>query len=179
MIHQHDTTERPEDEADAAHERPSKSQRKREMQSRQKLGEALLALAPAQLKKLTLPEELREAVVFAQGLKNEARRRQLQFIGRLMRDIDPESIQAGLDALQGNSRAETARLQRLERLREDFLTDEQAAGRILDAWPHADMQHLRSLRRNALNERKRGKPPRAYRELFRVLRQLDDDSPAS
>ncbi|HRQ36091.1 MAG TPA: DUF615 domain-containing protein, partial [Chiayiivirga sp.] len=73
----------------------------------------------------------------------------------------------------GVSRAETARQHRLERLRSDLLEDEKILGNIARDWPGADLQHLRVLRRNALKEREQGKPPRAYRELFRVLRDLD------
>src|SRR5690606_9791920 len=94
-------------------------------------------------------------------------------------NIDPTPIQAQLDAFNGVSRAETARQHRLEKLRADLLEDEKLLGAIAETWPQADLQHLRTLRRNALKEREQNKPPRAFRELFRVLRELDEDARAA
>ncbi len=109
----------------------------------------------------------------------EARRRQLQYIGKLMRNVDPAPIQAQLDVFNGNSAAEVARQHRLERLRADYLEDEKVLTTIADTWPGADLQHLRNLRRNALKEREQGKPPKAFRELFRVLRDLEAQASGS
>lgn len=153
-------------------EPPSKSSRKREMQALQDLGEQLVALSPERLKKVPLPETLYEAIRAAQGFKMEARRRQLQYIGKLMRKIDPEPIQTQLEIFAGNSAAEVAKMHRLERLREQLLEDEQTIGTIAETWPDADLQYLRTLRRNALKEREAGKPPKSFREIFRVLREL-------
>lgn len=154
---------------------PSKSSRKRDMHRLQDLGEALVALSVDQLAKVPIPDDLLIAVKDAKRFtKHEARRRQMQYIGRLMRHIDPEPIQAQLDVFKGLSRSEIARQHRLERLRNEFLEDEKVIGRIAEIWPTADLQHLRVLRRNALKEREQQKPPRAYRELFRVLRTLDE-----
>ena len=155
-------------------EPPSKSSRKREMQALQDLGEQLVALSPERLKKVPLPETLYEAIRAAQGFKMEARRRQLQYIGKLMRKIDPEPIQAQLDIFAGNSAVEVAKMHRLERLREQLLEDEQVIGTIAETWPEADLQYLRTLRRNALKEREAAKPPKSFREIFRVLRELQE-----
>ncbi|WP_068804386.1 ribosome biogenesis factor YjgA, partial [Thauera phenolivorans] len=125
------------------------------------------------------PENLYEAIRAAQGFKMEARRRQLQYIGKLMRNVDPAPIQAQLDVFNGNSAAEVARQHRLERLRADYLEDEKVLTTIADTWPGADLQHLRNLRRNALKEREQGKPPKAFRELFRVLRDLEAQASGS
>lgn len=165
----------PDDNVDEAFdERPSKSSRKREMHALQEIGAELVALPAARLASLDLPEELRDAIMDARRFtKHEAVRRQMQYIGRLMRQVDVEPLRAALDAMKGVSKEETARHHRLERLRTEFIEDEQTVSRILDTWPAADVQHLRTLRRNALREREHGKPPRAYRELFRVLRELD------
>ena len=165
----------PADEDDFL-EPPSKSRRKREMQALQDLGEQLVALSPERLKKVPLPETLYEAIRAAQGFKMEARRRQLQYIGKLMRKIDPEPIQAQLEIFAGNSAAEVAKMHRLERLREQLLEDEQIIGTIADTWPGADLQYLRTLRRNALKEREAARPPKSFREIFRVLRELQDAS---
>ncbi len=164
----------PSADDDEFHSAPSKSSRKREMHALQELGEELVALSADQLTRLALPEALDTAVRAAQGFRMEARRRQLQYIGKLMRKIDPEPIRAMLDALRGDSAAETARMHRLERLRTELLEDEGTLGRIAESWPGADLQSLRTLRRNALRERENGRPPKAFRELFRVLREHDE-----
>ena len=175
MRHHHSD---PADEDDFP-EPPSKSSRKREMQALQDLGEQLVALSPERLKKVPLPESLYEAIRAAQGFKMEARRRQLQYVGKLMRKIDPEPIQAQLDIFAGNSAVEVAKMHRLERLREQLLEDEQVIGTIAETWPEADLQYLRTLRRNALKEREAARPPKSFREIFRVLRELQEASDAA
>ena len=175
MRHHHSD---PADEDDFP-EPPSKSSRKREMQALQDLGEQLVALSPERLKKVPLPESLYEAIRAAQGFKMEARRRQLQYIGKLMRKIDPEPIQAQLDIFAGNSAVEVAKMHRLERLREQLLEDEQVIGTIAETWPEADLLYLRTLRRNALKEREAARPPKSFREIFRVLRELQEASDAA
>lgn len=157
-------------------DKPSKSQKKREMAALQDMGAELVELGRDQLKKIDLPEDLRDAVRDAQRFTaHEARRRQMQYIGRLMRDVDPEPIRAALDEIRGISAAAVAKSHALERLRVRLLEDETVLGEIAHAHPAADLQHLRQLRRNALKERELTKPPRAYRELFRVLRDLEND----
>lgn len=166
----HDTDQ----DDDQAWRGPSKSSKKREMHQLQDLGAALVELSSDQLAKVPIPDDLLVAIKDAKRFtKHEARRRQMQYIGRLMRHIDPAPIQAQLDVFKGLSRAEIARQHRLEKLRTDFLEDEKLVGRIVETWPDADVQHLRALRRNALKERELSKPPRAFRELFKVLRDLD------
>lgn len=141
----------------------------------QDLGAELVALSVDQIKKIGLPDDLREAVRAAQRItQHEARRRQLQYIGKLMRSLDPEPIRAALDEINGVSAAATARMHALERLRTRFLEDEKMIGEIAAAHPQADLQQLRQLRRNAIKEQERGKPPRAFREIFRVLRELHE-----
>lgn len=158
---------------DGPGEGPSKTRRKREMEALQDLGRQLVELSPERLRKVPLPDNLYEAIRAAQGFKMEARRRQLQYIGKLMRGVDPAPIQAQLDVFNGNSAVEVARQHRLERLRAAYLEDEKVLTTIADTWPGADLQHLRTLRRNALKEREQGRPPKAFRELFRVLRELE------
>jgi len=160
-------------------EPPSKSSLKREMHALQDLGEQLVALSVDRLKKMPLPDSLYEAVRAAQGFKMEARRRQLQYVGKLMRKVDPAPIQAQLEIFAGNSAAEIAKMHRLERLREQLLEDEQTIGTIAETWPGADLQYLRTLRRNALKEREAARPPKSFREIFRVLRELQDAQDAA
>lgn len=156
--------------------RPSKSQRKRDMHALQDMGAELVELSPERLGRIEMPEALRSAIREAQRLtKHEARRRQMQYIGRLMRDADPAPIREALDAAKGASAIENARQHRLERLRERLLEDEAVLTEIGAAHPGADITRLRQLRRNALKDRDEGRPPRAFRELFRLLRELDHD----
>lgn len=153
---------------------PSKTRRKKDMQALQDLGEQLVALSAERLAKVPLPESLADAVREARRItSHEGRRRQMQYIGKIMRGVDPAPIQAVLDAFAGHSREETARQHRVERLRLDLLEDEGVLHHIASTWPGADLQHLRVLRRNALKERDQNKPPRSFRELFKVLRDLD------
>ncbi|MBP6070191.1 MAG: DUF615 domain-containing protein [Candidatus Accumulibacter sp.] len=160
---------------------PSKTQRKRAMEELQVLGEDLVALPADRVRKIELPEDLRAAVREAQRMTrhDDARRRQMQFIGRLMRDVDPEPIREALAVVRGESAEDTARLHRLERLRADLLADEKVLYEIASGSPSIDLQQLRSLRRAALLEQAQGKPPRSYRAIFQLLKELDSaDSPA-
>lgn len=157
----------------------SKTRKKAEMHELQELGSALVLLSRDQLKRIDLPEDLLLAVLDWQRFtKHEAKRRQLQYIGKLMRQMEPEPIRAGLALLRGESAAETARLHRLERLRERLLEDEKTLHEIAEAWPGADLTHLRNLRRNALKEKEAGKPPRSFRAIFQALQALDAEGSA-
>ena len=154
-------------------EKPSKTQRKRAMHELQALGRRLVDLNPEQLGAVALPEGLRDAVEQARRItRHEARRRQLQYIGRLMRSVDPEAIRAKLKAWDGVSTEETARLHRIERWRERLIEDDGAIGALASAHPGIDTRRLRALVRNTREERNAGRPPRAYRELFRALREI-------
>lgn len=145
------------------------------MHDLQALGTELVALSPDQLKKIELPDDLRQAVRDAQRFtRHEAHRRQLQYIGKLMRGFDPAPLRAALDEIKGVSAAATARMHALERLRTRFLEDEATIGEIAETYPAVELQYLRQLRRNALKEQQQGKPPRAFRELFRCLRELQE-----
>jgi ribosome-associated protein len=160
-----------------AEEKPSKTQRKRAMHELQELGERLIELNPEQLATIALPENLHDAVEQARRItKHEARRRQLQYIGRLMRAVDPEPIREKLKVWDGVSNEETARVHRIERWRDKLLEDDGAVGALAHAHPGIDTQRLRALVRNAREERNAGRPPRAYRELFRALRDIIPDS---
>jgi ribosome-associated protein len=154
----------------------SKTKRKQAMEELQALGEELVALAADQVKRIDIPDDLRSAIVEAQRMTkhDEARRRQMQYIGKLMRSVDVEPIRAALALVRGESAGETAKLHRLERLRADFLADEKAVHEIAQRYPGVDLQHLRSLRRAALKEQEQNKPPRSYRALFQRLKELEN-----
>ena len=159
----------PEDDRDL---RESKTRRKKEMLALQDLGKDLVELSAAHLDSITLPENLKGAVMEARRLKtHEAKRRQMQYIGRLMRDVDAEPIREQLDALEGNSAQATAAHKRLEAWRARLLADDEALTEFAAGHPGADLQALRALIRNARKEQKEARPPRAYRELFRAIKQ--------
>lgn len=150
----------------------SKTRRKKDMLALQDLGVELVELNEQQLENMQLPQPLLEAVQEARRLtKHEARRRQLQYIGRLMRDIDAAPIRARLEQRRGQGREHTAQLHAIERWRDELLAADPALARFLDAHPAADSQKLRSLIRNARREQGAALPPKSYRELFRVLRE--------
>jgi ribosome-associated protein len=160
-----------------AEEKPSKTARKRAMHELQTLGERLVGLNPEQLAAIALPEDLQDAIERARHItRHEARRRQLQYIGRLMRAVDPDPIREKLKIWDGLSTEETARVHRIERWREQLLENHGAIGELVKVHPRIDTQRLRTLVRNARAERSAGKPPRAYRELFRALRDIIADS---
>jgi len=151
---------------------PSKTKKKQEMHELQELGAALVELSAAHLGRMTLPEELAQAVHEARRIRSHgAKRRQAQLIGRLMRGLDAEPIRAQLAAVEGGSAQERARHQRMEHWRARLMEDDGALTEFASEHAGADLQNLRALLRNARKEQKQGKPPRAYRELFRVMRK--------
>jgi ribosome-associated protein len=153
---------------------PSKSQRKRDSLAAQAIGEQLVALSDTQLKQIDLPDSLRSAIEETRRTRSrEGLRRQMQYVGKVMRTLDTAPLIEALNAIRGVSARAVAREQMLERMRERLIADEQVLGDIATQWPDADLTHLRTLRRNALREAGQNKPPRAFREIFRTLRQLD------
>ncbi|ANG62044.1 hypothetical protein A8C75_05755 [Marinobacterium aestuarii] len=162
------------DPADQDAELISKSQAKRDMHALQDLGKKLVALNKDQLAKVPMDETLRGAVEECRRLKKgEAIRRQLQYIGRLMRLADTDGISQTMDSFEAGKQAHDAHFHRLERWRDrlingtpDDLTD------YVAAFPHADIQHLRQLIRNAQREALQQKPPASSRKLFKYLREL-------
>jgi ribosome-associated protein len=155
-------------------EGPSKSQLKREMLELQELGVELVKLPPDQLATLELPEKLVDAIELARRITSHgAQKRQRQYIGGLLRDLDVQPIRALLEKLRGADRASKARFQENERWRERLIAEGDAAlAEFLERRPGADRQHLRRLVREAAAEAAAGKPPRHARELFRYLQSL-------
>jgi ribosome-associated protein len=152
---------------------PSKTKIKKQMLELQDLGEQLAALNKDQLNELDLPESLRDAINEVKRItKFGAISRQMQYIGRLMRDIDPAPIVAKLEIWNGTSRQHIAWLHQVERWRDRLLEDPNALTELLADHPQADAQRLRALIRNALKEKELQKPPKSYREIFQVLRDI-------
>jgi ribosome-associated protein len=159
-------------DGEAAGARPSKTRLKHEMEALQELGETLVSLDATRLRSLELPERLVDAVVLARSItKHEARRRQMQYLGRLMRDVDPVPIRAALERWETVPREEKARFAALEGWRDRILADAAALDAFVAEHPDADRASLARLADAARNERSRGEPPRAFRELFRAMRR--------
>jgi ribosome-associated protein len=140
------------------------------MQALQDIGESLVALDPAKLRELDLPERLFDAIMLAKTItKHEGRRRQMQFLGRLMRDIDPEPIRAALARFETMPRAERARFAAAEKWRDRLLAEEAASAAFVAEHPAVDPGELAGLVREARAERASGRPPHKYRALFRLI----------
>jgi ribosome-associated protein len=154
-------------------ERPSKSQRKREMISLQEIGETLVALPGAALAKIPLEGLLLEAITVARSLKaHEAKRRQMQYIGRLMRDVDPEPIKTALEKITHQHHQNKAQFHQIERWRDQLIQEgDPVIQQFLDQYPETDRQHLRQLVRRAQQEKEKNKNQGAMTELFRYLRE--------
>jgi ribosome-associated protein len=158
-------------EPSALGERPSKTQRKRAMHELQALGARLAGLGDEELARFALPEPLRDALREARRVRTrEGRRRQLQYVGRLMREVDPVPIRAALAALDGVSAAATAVHHRVERWRDRLLADDAALTEFARECPGADLQALRTCLREARKERGTQRPPRHYRTLFQLVK---------
>lgn len=157
---------------------PSKSELKRRMHALQGLGETLVTLSDRELKKIPIEDDaLREAIYEARAIRsNSARKRHLQFIGKLMRNTDPEPISRALDALHESRQRDADEFHALEALRDRVLAEGDAGVQeVLTQWPEADRQQLRQLVRQHKRERDNGKPPTASRRLFRYLKELAEN----
>ena len=154
----------------------SKTRRKKQMLELQEVGVALVKLSHEQLARIELPEELRAAILEAKRFtKHEAIRRQMQYIGRIMRDIDAAPIVEQLDALHAPSRKQTALLHVAERWRKELVEDPEAIARFLQEFPEADPQRLRTLAAEAQAEQRASRPPKRFRELFHVVNAIIQD----
>jgi ribosome-associated protein len=164
------------DEFEPEYDRPSKSELKRQSNELQKLGEQLIDAPRDRVKRVPMPENVRDAILMCQTITNhEGRRRQLQYVGKMMRTLDEEEvavIQRTIESWKGASKAETASLHALERRRDKLLADDKALTQLLEEHPQLDVQHLRTLIRNARKEQAENKPPKAYREIFQILKDL-------
>ena len=156
---------------------PSRSEQRRAALEVLELGAQLVALSEPQLAKLPIPESLLPHIRECRRITSHiAHKRQLQFLAKQMRREDDEALEAIRDALDEKgeaARRDVAAMHRVEAWREKLIDGGDAAlAELLDEHPHADRQHLRQLVRNAIDERNRNKPPRAFRELYHELREL-------
>lgn len=156
---------------------PSKSELKRQMLALQQLGESLLELSDRQLALMPISdEELLLAIRETHQIRsNSARKRHLQFIGKLMRHVDPQPIEQALQSLHQSQSKSNDTFHHLEQLREDILeAGVQGVELAIARWPQADRQQLRQLVLQHQRELQRDKPPAASRKLFRYLRELQE-----
>ncbi|MBV6272443.1 DUF615 domain-containing protein [Alcaligenaceae bacterium CGII-47] len=174
----HETPEAPSDQ----YEGPSKSQVKREMLALLDLGRQLIELPTAKLVQLNLNENLLDAILLAQRTRShEGLRRQVHYVGKLMRQADAQAIRQQLDLWENGSRAQARSMHRLEALRDRLIADDEALTSILEYFPGLDIQALRAQIRAARKEAQQNKtlsegsePARKhYRALFQILKQLD------
>lgn len=161
-----------EDEFDPDNLPPSKTRRKKDADALQQLGTDLLELPKSDWIKLSLPDSLIDALDEMKRIHSRsALKRQRQFIGRLMRDIDPEPIHLHFEQLRQKTRQQVQAHHTLEQWRDRMIEEADTA---IDAYlqenPDADRQHLRQLVRQARKERDQNKPPKSSRALFRYLR---------
>ncbi len=156
-----------------SHSPPSKSALKREMDTLRKKAEALVNLSDTSLSALPLPEKLREAILLARKLKkNDARRRQVQYITKQLKLLDMTAIDALLEKEQQRSSNFRQRFHKIERWRDQLLENgDSVINQLMEDNPQLDRQHLRQLIRQARQEASKDKPPAASRKIFKYLQE--------
>ena len=163
-------------EFEQEYDRPSKSQLKRDMTALQKLGAELIAEPRERVKRVPMPEDVRDAILTCQQITDhEGRRRQLQYVGKKMRTLEDEEvalIRRTIDSWKQPSRAETANLHAMERRRDKLVADDGALTELRAQYPDLDVQQMRTMIRNARREQAENRAPKAYREIFQTLKQL-------
>lgn len=151
----------------------SKSEIKRDAEELKRLGAELVELSSNSLDRIPLDEDLRAAIELAQKIKKEGRRRQLQLIGKMLRSRDEDPIRQALDKLKNRHNQQVALFHKLEMLRDRLIAEgDDAMADVLQLYPDADRQQLRSMIRNAQKEKTANKPPKAARQIFQYLREL-------
>lgn len=154
----------------------SKSEIKRDAEALKDLGAEMVDLGNNSLDKLPLDEDLRAAINLAQKIKKEGRRRQMQLIGKMLRSRDVEPIQTALDKLKNRHNQQVSLFHKLEMLRDRMIDGgDEAIEEVLNLWPDADRQQLRSLVRNAKKEKEGNKPPKSARQIYQYLRELAEN----
>ena len=148
----------------------SKTRRKKDATALQNLGKELVQLSQEQLARIDMPEDLREAVLECKRFsKHEAVRRQMQYIGKIMRDLDAEPIAAQLSALKAPTARDNALFHLAEKWRLELLADDEAQERFRHDYPLADASRLRTLVETTRAERAKGSGPKHFRELFHFV----------
>ena len=152
----------------------SKTKKKKEAHSLQKLGEKLLQLSKEQIREIDIPEEILDALNLARTIRSrEGFRRQVQYIGSLMRTIDSDSIQEAVDHIEQGNYKKALEFKETEKWRDELIAgNNKMLEEILENHSKADRQQLSQLVRNAVKEAENNKPPKSSRILFRYLREI-------
>jgi ribosome-associated protein len=152
----------------------SKSQKKRECDAMQRIGDKLLKLKPDELALIDLPAELEDALNEARRIRsNSALKRQRQYLGKIIRSCDSETIEKQLNTVIHRNDTNTAQFKKIERWRDRLIdNDKQVLGEIIQQYPGLDRQHVHNLVRQAAKEESTNKPPAASRKLFKYLREI-------
>jgi ribosome-associated protein len=163
-----------DDDVDA---RPSKTQLKQKSQELQDLGVAVSELSAERLAAIEMPDRLREAIeTFRKTRSHEGKRRQMQYVGKLMRSADEEALREAVAAATLGSAKETLMLHDTERWRAELMAHDDAMTRWLQLHPHTDTQQLRSLvrqaRRDAAGLAPEARQPKSFRELFLFIKPM-------
>ena len=163
---------------DYSEERKSRTRIKNEMTALQKLGEKLVGLSRSQINEIKMEEDLKEAVLFAQTLtKHGARKRQMQYIGVLMRETDMEPIEKALELIELGQKVDAKDFLKVEKWRDELVMgNRETLDELIELYPELDRQHINQLVRNANKEAKEGKTPKSSRVLFKYLRELLDQT---
>jgi ribosome-associated protein len=161
-----------DDTLDPAENSISKSQKKRNMIALQSVGEELVALSTDVINKMDLPDELRVAILDAKRIPNSkhgGNKRQMQYIGRLMREVDPAPILAQLQALKAPNQKQTAQHHLAERWRERMLVDATSVAAFVREFPEADQTMLEKYLAAAKDDHAKQRPPKNFRLLYQTL----------
>ena len=153
----------------------SRSEKKRRSTAIQKIGEELASYPISAIRSFNLPDFLMQEYEELHTItKHEAKRRKMQYIGKMLREVDIEPIKARIEEAQEGKAAQSADFHHLERLRERLIQgDKEALNTIVESYPNVDMQKLRQLVRNTKKEMEKEKPLKSSKLLFRYLRELD------
>lgn len=155
----------------------SKSEIKRDAEALKKLGTELVELSAQELERVPLDEKLLASIKLAQKVQREARRRQIQYIGKLLRNVDEEPIRQALDKLKNRHNQQILVLHKLEDLRTRLIDGgNEVIEEVVALYPMADRQQLRTLIRNAKKEKEANKPPKSFRLLFQYLKDLSESA---
>lgn len=155
----------------------SKTRRKRECDAMQKIGEDLITLKLSELEQIDIPDRLRDAILEAHKIKQHgALKRHKQFIGKIMRDIDADDIAKQLNDLRHKDDLNNANFKRIEKWRDRIINDgDKALDELVAEFPNIDRQHIRQLVRKAHKEQETNKPPTAFRQIFKYLRDMSEN----
>jgi ribosome-associated protein len=170
------------DDPEGADTRPSKSALKRQSHDLQALGLDVAELSEQRLAATPMPEALREAILaYRKTRSHEGRRRQLQYVGKLMRSADEAVLREAVAAAKLGSARETLALHEAERWRAELIADDEALTRWMQQHPDTDTQQLRSLVRAARRDATvpEARQPKSHRELFQLVKAALASTPAS